>query len=131
MRSTTKRVLGLIPARSGSKGVKNKNIRELGGKPLIAYTIEIAKQCPVITRLICSTDSPVIADIAQSLGAEVPFLRPQELATDIAPSLLVAQHALAWVENAEGQLYDYLLLLQPTAPFRSAKHIDQAVKPND
>lgn len=128
MRSATKRVLGLIPARSGSKGVKNKNIRELGGKPLIAYTIETAKKCPLITRLICSTDAPAIAEIARSLGAEVPFLRPQELATDIAPSLLVAQHALAWVEKAEGQPYDYLLLLQPTAPFRSAEDIDQAFK---
>lgn len=118
-----KSILALITARGGSKGIPGKNIADLGGKPLIAWTIEAALQSKIIDRLILSTDDTKIADVAREYGSEVPFLRPAELAGDEASSVDVVLHALEQLH----QEYDYLLLLQPTSPFRTASHIDQAV----
>lgn len=121
-----KRVLGLIPARGGSKGVPRKNIRLLGGKPLIQWTIDAARASKYLSRLIVSTDDQEIAELAQSGGAEVPFLRPAELAEDETPMLPVVQHAVhALDEPAEN--YDAICLLQPTNPFRTAGDIDGCI----
>ena len=119
-----KSVLALIPARGGSKGVPGKNIRPAGGKPLIAWTIEAAKCSRYIDRLILSTDDPAIVAVAKQFGCDVPFMRPAELATDQADSMVVVRHAL----QAIGERYDYLVLLQPTSPLRIAADIDAAVE---
>lgn len=118
-----KRVLAIIPARGGSKGVPGKNIRLLAGKPLIAWTIERAKQSKYIDRLIVSTDDQVIADVAMRYGCEAPFLRPAELAQDDTPGVLTVLHVL---EEIEG--YDYTLLLQPTSPLRTADDMDACME---
>ncbi len=127
-----KRVLAYIPARSGSKGIKDKNIVEIGGKPLIAYTIEAAKRSKYLDRLIVSTDSPRYAEVAQQWGAEVPFLRPAELATDTAPEMLTTLHLMEWVEkeclNHEKQPFDLIFRLQCTTPLRSTEDIDDAIE---
>jgi CMP-N,N'-diacetyllegionaminic acid synthase len=120
------KVLGLIPARGGSKGISKKNIISLAGIPLIQYTIDAAKKSDLLSDFIVSTDSPEIAEVAKKLGAKVPFIRPAELATDSAKSQDVALHALDSYDP-EGT-FDYLLLLQPTAPFRSAEDIDEAIR---
>lgn len=120
-------VLGLIPARGGSKGVPRKNVAVLAGKPLIAYTILAAQQAHRLHRTIFSTDDAAIADIARSYGAEVPFLRPAELAQDDTPDLPVLQHALQWLEEVEGYRPDLLVTLRPTYPLRTAADIDAVV----
>jgi len=117
----------LIPARGGSKGIPGKNIATLGGKPLIAWTIEQALQCGQ-GRVLVSTDSEEIATVARDAGAEVPFLRPAELAGDEAGSFEVAEHALNWVETSSGELPELLVLLQPTSPFRTVDDIVAAVR---
>lgn len=114
-------VLAIIPARGGSKGVPRKNIAPLGGKPLIAWTIEAALAARCVTRTIVSTDSPEIADVARAAGAEVPFLRPDHLASDTATTLDVISHA----RNACPG-FDVLLVLQPTSPLRRGADIDAA-----
>lgn len=119
-----KRVIGVIPARAGSKGVPNKNIRPLCGKPLVAWTIDVALRSRLIDDLIVSTDSQQIEDIALACGARVPFLRPPELATDTASTLSVVNHALEHCEKAEGRHYDYVVLLEPTSPLRADGDID-------
>jgi CMP-N-acetylneuraminic acid synthetase len=121
------KILGIIPARGGSKGIPGKNVRLLDGKPLIQYAVEAARSSKVIDRLILSTDAAEIAELGKSLGVEVPFIRPPELAQDDTPMLPVIEHALRFVE-AEGWQPDIILLLQPTAPLRRAEHIQQAVK---
>lgn len=118
----------MIPARGGSKGVPHKNILNLAGKPLIAYTIEAALKSKNSRRVIISTDDVRIAEVAKSYGAEVPFLRPAELAKDDTPSLLVIQHAVKYVEENEGHKFDVVVVLQPTSPLRSEKYIDEAVE---
>ncbi|MCB0847293.1 MAG: acylneuraminate cytidylyltransferase family protein [Bacteroidetes bacterium] len=122
------RILGIIPARGGSKGVIKKNIKLLGNKPLIGYTIDAARESQKLTRTIVSTDDPEIASVAKSLGAEVPFMRPDDLATDSAKSMPVIHHALEFMEKEEGEKYDAVLMLQPTTPFRTGKDIDQAIE---
>jgi CMP-N,N'-diacetyllegionaminic acid synthase len=117
------RVLGLIPARGGSKGVPGKNIRPLAGKPLIAWTIEAARAAKGIERLFCSTDDPRIAAVCEEYGLPVPFLRSTELAGDRSR---VQDAALETIRRL-GERFDYLLLLQPTAPFRSAGDIEAAL----
>jgi CMP-N,N'-diacetyllegionaminic acid synthase len=119
-----KSILALITARGGSKGIPGKNIIQLGDKPLLAWTVQAAKSSRYIDRLIISTDDNSIADVAQKWGCEVPFLRPEKLALDTTPSIDVIMHALA----ALPERYDYLLLLQPTSPFRSATHIDFGIE---
>ena len=120
------KILGLIPARGGSKGVPNKNIKLLGGKPLINYTIEAGLACAEITKLVVSTDSPEIVKISKAAGAEVPFLRPAELATDTSPSIDTVIHAVEFFRK-EGNQFDAVCLLQPTSPFRTAEEVQKAI----
>ena len=119
-------VLGVIPARGGSKGIPGKNIRLLGGRPLLEYTVRAARESGVIDRLILSTDSSEIAEVGRGLGVEVPFLRPSALAQDETPMLAVLQHALAFLED-RGWSPDIITLLQPTAPLRRPVHISDAI----
>ncbi|HEV8341074.1 MAG TPA: acylneuraminate cytidylyltransferase family protein [Candidatus Binatia bacterium] len=119
--------LGVIPARGGSKGIPRKNIRIVAGRPLIAYTIEVAQRSSRLTRTVVSTEDEEIAEVARLLGAEVPFRRPRELATNEAPSVSVACHALDFVEKEEGRRYDCLALLEPTSPLRKAEDVDGAI----
>ena len=119
------RVLAVIPARGGSKGVARKNIRSIGGKPLIAYTIEIANAIQhMLYRAVVSTDDPEIESVARRYGGDVPFLRPAELSGDRVPTLPVLQHAVNFVEEQGQTTIDWVLLLQPTTPFRSIEDID-------
>jgi CMP-N,N'-diacetyllegionaminic acid synthase len=120
------KILGVIPARSGSKRLPGKNVRKLGNKPLINWTIDSALGTPELSAIVVSTDDPKIAEIAQSAGATVPWLRPIELATDEAKSVDVAIHALDWYEAENGNV-DGILLLQPTSPFRSNETIQKAI----
>lgn len=120
-------ILGLIPARGGSKGVPKKNIRQLAGKPLISWTIKAALESRQLERCLVSTDDEEIAAIACAAGAEVPFLRPAELATDDAPTWRTLLHAVEWLEAWEGWTPDAIVVLQPTSPLRRARHIDEAL----
>ena len=122
-------VLAVIPARGGSKGVPRKNIRDLCGKPVIAWTIETAVAAgDHLHRVIVSTDDDEIAKAARAAGAEAPFMRPAKLATDEAPGLPVIQHAVEFVEEEEGASVDWVLVLQPTAPFRNTDDIAESLK---
>lgn len=121
------KVLGIIPARGGSKGVKRKNIKLLGGKPLIQYTIDEAKKSK-LTKVILSTDDEEIAEVSAKLGLPVPFIRPENLATDSAKAIPVIQHALSFMEEQDNTTYDAVMMLQPTTPFRLAKDIDEAIE---
>jgi N-acylneuraminate cytidylyltransferase/CMP-N,N'-diacetyllegionaminic acid synthase len=119
--------LGLIPARGGSKGVERKNIQIFAGEPLIGHTIRSANEAQNIDRIIVTTDDEEIKSVAESYGAEVPFIRPSELATDEAPTNLVIDHALFHLETEEDYLPEAVVLLQPTSPLRTAEHIDGAI----
>lgn len=121
------RVLALIPARGGSKGIPRKNIAPLGGKPLIAWTIEAARAASRITRTIVSTDDPEIAEVARAHGAEVPFLRPADISDDAAPALPVLRHAVSALEAMDNWSAEAVAYLQPTSPFRGGSHIDEAI----
>ena len=121
------KVLGVITARGGSKGLPGKNLKLLGGKPLIAYTIEAAQQSGVFDRVILSTDDPAIASLARALGCDVPFMRPAELARDDTPHLPVMLHAVRWLEEHDGYRADCTMILQPTSPMRQPHHIQEAV----
>jgi len=122
-----KRFLAIIPARSGSKGLKDKNIKELNGKPMIAYTIEAAKKSKIFDSIVISTDSQKYADISIEYGAEVPFLRPASLASDTSSSIDVIMHTIFELRKI-GLKYDYFMLLQPTSPLRTEIHILEAIK---
>lgn len=122
------RLLALIPARGGSKGLPGKNIRPFVGHPLIAHSIFMAKMTPEISRIIVSTDSARIAEVAQSYGAETPFMRPKELAQDDTPMWPVLRHALKTLEREEGAHYDYIVLLDPTSPGRIPEDVRTALK---
>lgn len=122
------RVLGVIPARGGSKSILKKNIIDLGGKPLIAFTIEAARDAKLLDSYIVSTDSDEIASVAKDYNAEVPFIRPDELSTDNADSLSVVLHALEFMEERNNLQYDAVVMLQPTTPFRNALLIDKALE---
>lgn len=121
------RILVTICARGGSKGVKNKNIRDLCGLPLIAYTILQAKRWGKAARIVCSTDSEDIASIARKYGADVPFMRPPELATDTVGKLNVIKHALIEMERITGEKYNIVVDLDATAPIREISDIDGAL----
>jgi CMP-N,N'-diacetyllegionaminic acid synthase len=112
------KILAVIPARGGSKGLPGKNIRLLVGLPLIAHSIALARMCPEITRTIVSTDSEEIATVARHYGADAPFMRPPELARDDTPMWPVLRHALQSIEQIEKDRYDFLILLDPTSPGR-------------
>jgi len=122
------KVLAIIPARGGSKGLPGKNIKELCGKPLIVWTIEQTKSCSDIDRVVVSTDDENIADVAKKHGAEVPFMRSVELASDTASSMDVIFHTVGWLKKHENYHPEYILLLQPTSPLRTAKDIERAIQ---
>ena len=121
------KILAVIPARGGSKGITNKNIIDIGGKPLIKYTINAALKSTMLTHCIVSTDSDEIANIAKSCGALVPFKRPENLSNDKALSLPVIQHSLKFMEAKYSFQYDLVIMLQPTTPLRLTKDIDNAI----
>jgi len=123
-----KKILAVVPARGGSKGILNKNIVDIGGNPLIKYTIDAALGSEMLTHCVVSTDSDVIADVAKSCGALVPFKRPKHLSDDKALSLPVMQHAVEFMEAEQGYQYDLVIMLQPTTPLRQTKDIDNAIK---
>jgi N-acylneuraminate cytidylyltransferase/CMP-N,N'-diacetyllegionaminic acid synthase len=122
-----KRILALIPARGGSKGLPHKNIRLLMGNPLIAWSIEEAKKSKYLDRVVVSTDDKKIAVISKEYGANVPFLRPKKFSTDKSAMMGVVFHALKWMES-NGDHYDLVLLLQPTSPLRKVQDIDEAIE---
>jgi CMP-N-acetylneuraminic acid synthetase len=121
-------IVATICARGSSKSVPNKNIRSLCGKPLIVYTIEVAKRCRLINRIIVSTDSPQIAEIARINGAEVPFLRPKELAQDNTPKLPVIKHAVQYLDSQENWRPDIVVDLDPTSPLRTEQDIEACIR---
>lgn len=122
------RILGVIPARGGSRTIPKKNIKPLLGRPLIAYTIVPALRSKLLTRVIVSSDNKEIIEISKRYGAEVPFIRPKELATDLALAMDVIKHAVLETERLEGKKYDYVVMLQPTTPLRTTEDIDNALK---
>ena len=122
-----KKILALITARGGSKGLPNKNIRFLKGKPLLAWTIDAARECPYLDSIMVSTDSPKIARVARKYKADVPFLRPPHLATDKADIMHVIFHAQDWLKRNK-EIYDVIILLQPTSPLRTSQDIANALK---
>lgn len=122
------RALAVIPARGGSKQVPRKNLKLLGGKPLIQWSIEAAKASTELDRCIVSTDDEEIAEVARGLGAEVPFLRPAEYAQDNTPDLPVFQHALRWLAEHEGYRPAMIVHLRPTLPFREPRQIDDVIR---
>jgi CMP-N-acetylneuraminic acid synthetase len=120
------RILGIIPARGGSKGVPGKNIKLLDGKPLLQYTAEIAMESQYLTAVILTSDDTEIIKVAKSLGIQVPFLRPEELGQDTTPTIDVIIHALRWYEN-QAVFFDAVCLLQVTSPFRTVAFLDKAI----
>ena len=120
------RLLAIIPARGGSKGICRKNIKTFGGKPLISWTIEEAKKCKYIDRIIVSTDDEQIADISKKYSAEVPFLRPKELSEDESPIIDAVYHLIDYLMKYEKYLPDFVALLQPTSPLRTYRDINIA-----
>lgn len=125
-----KRVLALIPARSGSKGLPGKNIRMLGGKPLLAWPISAARTSRYVDRIILSTDSSDYAKVGLEYGADVPFLRPAELAADTSPSIDFIVHMIETLKQA-GDEYDFLVLLEPTSPLTEGRDVDHALEALD
>ncbi len=119
--------LGLITARGGSKGLLRKNIRELAGKPLIAWTIEVSRKCRSLSRVVVSTEDQEIAEVAREYGAEVPFMRPDDLASDHASHISVVRHAVEWLKQHDEWSPDYAVTLLPTCPLRAAEDIDGAI----
>src|SRR3989344_675046 len=122
------KVLGLILARGGSKSIPKKNIKLLGGKPLLVHTIEKAKAAKYIDRLILSTDDVEIAKLAKRHGCEVPFFRPADLAQDDSTDYEAFRHALNWLKENENWQPEFIVHLRPTHPFRKSKHIDQGIE---
>ena len=122
------KILGVITARGGSKGIPGKNIKELCGQPLIAYTIKAAQESGIFDRVILSTDDSKIAEVAKKYGCEVPFVRPAELAQDNTPHLPVMQHAVKWLKENESYEPDFVAILQPTAPLRQPWHLREALE---
>jgi CMP-N-acetylneuraminic acid synthetase len=122
------RVLGIVGARGGSKGIPRKNVRSLCGKPLIAYAIEAARAAKQITRCIVSTDDPEIMDVARRWGADVPFQRPAEFATDASLQVDALIHAVATLSEQGDADYDVVAVIQPTSPLRTATDIDRAIE---
>jgi N-acylneuraminate cytidylyltransferase len=121
------RVLAVVPARGGSKGLPGKNVREVAGLPLVAHSIGAAALMPSLTRCVVSTDAPDIAAVARAHGGDVPFRRPAELARDETPMAPVLRHALAAVEEQEGAAYDVVVLLDPTSPGRDPRRVEEAI----
>jgi CMP-N,N'-diacetyllegionaminic acid synthase len=122
-----KKTLAIIPARGGSKGLPGKNIRQLAGQPMIAWTLDAAKKSKYIDRVVVSTDCVEIASTVQEIGAEIPVLRPSSLATDNAKGIDAIIHMLDWLQVNEDYSPDYVMVLQPTSPLRATQDIDAAI----
>lgn len=120
-------ILALIPARSGSKALKDKNIQPVAGKPMMVHSVDQAKKSGLIQRVIVSTDSEKYAEIARRAGAEVPFLRPSAISGDASTDLEAFVHALNWLQQHEGKMPDICVHLRPTAPYRSVEDIDAMI----
>lgn len=123
----TKKIVAIIPARGGSKGIPRKNIKNLAGHPMIYYIIKTVLAAKGIDRVIVSTEDEEIAHVAKECGAEVPFMRPRELAEDNVATLPVLQHAIKYLEEQEGYSSDYVLLVYPTSPLLSMKRVEDAI----
>jgi CMP-N-acetylneuraminic acid synthetase len=123
-----KKIVAIITARGGSKRLKDKNILDFAGKPLIAWSIAAAKGSKCLDAVLVSTDSEAIAKVSKQYGAPVPFMRPAALAQDASTSLDVIRHAIGWIKGHQRKEYDFILLLQPTSPLRTARHIDQGIE---
>lgn len=121
-------IVGVITARGGSKAIPRKNVKVVGGKPLIAWTILAAKESSALSRVVVSTDDSEIAEVSARWGADVPFTRPASLAQDLSSHIDVVLHTLDWLEQNESVRPTYVMLLQPTVPFRSADDIDHAAE---
>ena len=121
-------ILGVITARGGSKAIPRKNVKMVADKPLIAWTILAAKGSSGLGRVLVSTDDPEIAEVSSQWGADVPFTRPASLAQDLSSHIDVVIHAIDWVEQNQAVKLNYVLLLQPTVPFRSSEDIDSAIQ---
>lgn len=124
---TNPRLLAVVPARAGSRGLPGKNLRPLKGVPLVVHSIRAAALVPTITRCVVSTDSDQIAQVVRAEGGDAPFARPAELATDTAPMAPVVRHALQWCEEEEGHEYDAVVLLDPTSPLRRPDQLVAAI----
>jgi CMP-N,N'-diacetyllegionaminic acid synthase len=122
------RVLAIVPARGGSKGLPRKNLRLLAAQPLVAHAVAVGLAAELVEAVVCSTDDPEIAEAARLAGAEVPFLRPPELAQDTTEDLPVFQHALTWLERERGWLPELVVNLRPTSPLRRPEHVDAAIR---
>ncbi|MBI3306191.1 MAG: acylneuraminate cytidylyltransferase family protein [Candidatus Omnitrophica bacterium] len=126
--TSKKNCLALIPARGSSKSIPRKNIKLFNGKPLLAWTIECAQESNAFERIILSTDDQEIAELGKKYKAEVPFLRPEEFATDAAPTALAVRHALEWLWEHQREKPDFVMVLEPTSPLRQPSHIQEALK---
>jgi CMP-N-acetylneuraminic acid synthetase len=120
-------VLAIVPARGGSKGIPRKNLQLLAGRPLVAHAVTAGLRATRVARVLCSTDDPEIARAARDAGAEVPFLRPADLAQDVTEDWPVFVHALSWLEEHEGWVPELVVNLRPTSPLRTAEHVDRAI----
>ena len=121
-------LLAVIPARGGSKGIKRKNVRMLNRKPLVFYTINVAKNCDFISDVVVSTDDEEISKLSLEFGAQVPFIRPASLATDETPSYDVVKHGLLEMESRKNIRYDAVMMLQPTCPLRTVEDLDNSIR---
>jgi CMP-N-acetylneuraminic acid synthetase len=121
-------IVAIIPARGGSKGIPQKNIVPLCGRPLIAYTLEVAAAASMIDAAIVSTDAPEIVEVVRDLGGDAPFLRPPELAADTSPDIDFLKHAVTWLEAERGWTPEIVVILQPTLPFRNVDDVDNALR---
>lgn len=121
------KIIAIIPARAGSKGINNKNIIDFNGKPLIEYSIDVALKSKYIDKVVVSTDGEHIANIARECGADVPFLRPKNLALDTSKTIDCVTHCIEELKK-QGEEYDYIVLLQPTQPLRQVFHVDEAIE---
>src|SRR3989344_4612552 len=124
---TTPQVLAIIPAKSISKRIPGKNLKQLAGKPMLAYILETARRVKGLDRIIVSTESEEIKKVAEQYGAEVPFIRPRELTQDDTTTQEVVSHAIDWLEKNEGGLPDYVLVLYPTSPLLRVERIEEAI----
>jgi N-acylneuraminate cytidylyltransferase len=125
---TSLRVLALVPARGGSKGIPRKNLQLLGGKPLVALAVETGRAARLVSRVLCSTDDPEIANAARAAGGEVPFLRPPDLALDTSEDWPVFMHALDFLAREDNWVPDLVVNLRPTSPMRRPSHVDDAIQ---
>jgi CMP-N-acetylneuraminic acid synthetase len=126
--SQSRRVLAVVPARGGSKGIPRKNLLLLGGQPLVAHAVAAARAARLVSRVLCSTDDPEIAEVARLAGAEVPFMRPADLAQDSTEDWPVFKHALDWLARHDAWIPDIVVNLRPTSPMRTAAHVDAAIQ---